>query len=240
MGNKVLLFIACLAFALVGSLGSSIAWANLPVVFEDNFDDGNIDGWSGWHPVDGPRPLPDVNPSPEGYAVWGVGSGGGSDPGLSVFITHPVSFDATGGLKIEMRAKSGSQSPNVAQLHLWSGYDIYAVYDWGEGNKRADWVAVVDGVEGSYRHSIGNMAYEWHDYAWTRDAAGWWSLSIDEGLVDVPNFYQDSQLNTFDNVSIHVLRDQSAIEWVRISAIPEPSSLVLLLTLGTLAIRRRR
>jgi len=64
--------------------------------------------------------------------------------------------------------------------------------------------------------SIGNLAYEWHDFAWSRDSNGWWSLSID-GQIQAANFYQDNQLTSFDKVGLHILRNQSEIEWVRIS-----------------------
>jgi len=66
----------------------------------------------------------------------------------------------------------------------------------------------------------------WHDFAWCRDADGWWSLSID-GAVVWEDFARDSQLTSFDTISLHILRDQSEIEWVRIST-PTPSYLNLL------------
>lgn len=64
----------------------------------------------------------------------------------------------------------------------------------------------------------------WHDFAWTRDVDGWWSLSID-GQEVWHNFCQDNRLTSFDPIGIHVLRNQSEIEWVRIS-VSEPPCVV--------------
>ena len=197
-----------------------MSWASLPVLFYDNFDDGNFDGWSPTYPTTGdPATPPDVASSPEGYSLRGVGSGyyPPDDPGLTVLLSHPVSLNNVGELSIELRAKSGSQWPNQAQVWLVSGNNIYIVHDYGESNKRADWLISVNGhTQYEFNCSIGNLAYEWHDFAWTRDGDGWWSLSID-GLIQAANFYQDNQLTSFDKVGMHIVRNQSEIEWVRIS-----------------------
>jgi hypothetical protein len=194
--------------------------AGLPVLFYDNFDDGNFDGWSPTYPTTGdPATPPDVVPSPQGYSLRGIGSGyyPTDDPGLTVLLSHPVSLSNVGELSIEFRAKSGPQWPNQAQVWLVSGKDCYLVIDYGESNKRADWLISVNGQTQHYfSYSIGNLAYEWHDFAWTRNADGWWSLSID-GQIQAANFYQDNQLTSFDKVGMHIVRNQSEIEWVRIS-----------------------
>jgi hypothetical protein len=194
--------------------------ANLPVLFFDNFDDGNFDGWSPTYPTTGdPATPPDVVPSPQGYSLRGVGSGyyPPDDPGLTVLLSHPVSLNNVGELAIEFRAKSGPQWPNQAQVWLVSGNNIYIVHDYGESNRRADWLISVNGqTQHEFNYSIGNLAYEWHDFAWSRDGNGWWSLSID-GQTQAANFYQDNQLTSFDKVGMHIVRNQSEIEWVRIS-----------------------
>jgi hypothetical protein len=128
-----------------------------------------------------------------------------------------VSLSNVGELAIEFRAKSGPQWPNQAQLWLVSGKNIYIVHDYGESNKRADWLISVNGqTQYEFNYSIGNLAYEWHDFAWSRDGNGWWSLSID-GQIQAADFYQDNQLTSFDKVGMHIVRNQSEIEWVRIS-----------------------
>jgi len=203
----------------------AISRADLPVLFYDNFDDGNFDGWSPTYPTTGDPTTPaDVVSSPEGYSLRGVGSGYSNDPGLSVLLSHPVSLNNVGELSIEFRAKSGPQWPNQAQVWLVSGMNLYLVLDYGESNKRVDWLISVNGqTQHDFSYSIGNLAYEWHDFAWSRDGDGWWSLSID-GQIQAANFYQDNQLTSFDKVGMHIVRNQSEIEWVRISGVAVQSS----------------
>jgi N-acetylneuraminic acid mutarotase len=219
LGNVVKIALVSLVFAL---LCQGISWASLPVLFFDNFDDGNFDGWSATYPTTGdPATPPDVVLSPQGYSLRGVGSGyyPPDDPGLTVLLSHPVSLNNVGELAIEFRAKSGPQWPNQAQVWLVSGNNIYIVHDYGESNKRADWLISVNGqTQYEFNYSIGNLAYEWHDFAWSRDGNGWWSLSID-GQIQAANFYQDNQLTSFDKVGMHIVRNQSEIEWVRISGL---------------------
>jgi len=232
---------------LVGLLcllgGATLSQAAMPVVFYDNFDDGNYDGWTVKRATDPNAPVfsPDVVASPEGYAIRGVGSGYGQ-PCLDSCIAHPLSLPRATELKIEMRAKSGPQWPNCARINLLSSGDSYGVVDYGEGNRFAGFYANVgaDDVE-ALRYGIGNRAYEWHDFAWTRDSTGWWSLSID-GQVEAGNFYRDDRLSSFDQVGISLLRNQSEIDWVRVSAVPEPATMSLLILggLGVLARRRKR
>jgi len=217
LGNALKIALVSLVFTL---LCQGMSWANLPVLFFDNFDDGNFDGWSPTYPTTGdPATPPDVVPSPQGYSLRGVGSGyyPPDDPGLTVLLSHPVSLNNVGELSIEFRAKSGPQWPNQAQLWLVSGKNVYIVHDYGESNRRADWLISVNGqTQHEFNYSIGNLAYEWHDFAWSRDGNGWWSLSID-GQIQAANFYQDNQLTSFDKVGMHIVRNQSEIEWVRIS-----------------------
>jgi len=202
----------------------------MSVFFFDDFDDGNYDGWSVTHPETGdPTNPPDVVSSPEGYSLRGVGSGYSQDPGLNVYLTYPLQLSNIGELKVEMRAKSGPQWPNSAWVILISGDDYadrYVFGDYGEGNQWAQFHSVIDGQIEWYNYSIN--ANLWHDFAWARDADGWWSLSID-GQEVWHNFLQDNQLTSFEPIGINLLRNQSEIEWVRISGcvIPAPSAILL-------------
>jgi len=199
----------------------------MSIVFYDDFDDGNYNGWTATHPISGaPATAPDVVTSPEGYSLRGVGSGYTDDPGLNVSLSHPLFMSNVGEIKIEMRAKSGPQWPNQAKLHIVSGSDLYVGTDYGESSQSAWFHSSINGVEYNREHSIN--ATPWHDFAWTRDADGWWSLSID-GIVEDLNFYQNNELTSFDSVALHILRNQSEVEWVRISLeeIPAPGAIML-------------
>lgn len=214
----------CLVFVGFIFFCPNMSWGDLPILFFDDFDDENYDGWSLTSPTSGnPTNPPDVVPSPQGYSLRGVGSGYSQDPGLNVGLTHPFSVTNVSEIKIEMRAKSGPQWPNQVVVYIVSGSDYYYVRDYGElgENETADWYSWVDGSEQNYRKYIGSQSFEWHDFAWTRDADGWWSLSMDDVVV-WENFGQDNQLTSFDKIGIHLLRNQSEIEWVRISGISEP------------------
>ncbi len=196
----------------------SMSWGDWSVLFFDDFDDGNYDGWSVTDWKGEPRPAPDVVVSPEGYSLRGVGSGYTTPPPVDTWISHPVSISDVTELKIEMRAKSGPQWPNRAVVYLVSGSDYYSVDDYGEAgeNETADLDCYVNGLRDFLRYPIGSRAFEWHTFAWTRDANGWWSLSIDSN-VEWEDFCQDNRLTSFDRISLHLLRNQSEIEWVRIS-----------------------
>ncbi|MHC4707627.1 MAG: NHL repeat-containing protein, partial [Planctomycetota bacterium] len=199
---------------------SSLSRGQTTVVFFDNFDDGGFDGWTAEQPVGIPANPPDIVDSPEGKALRGVGSGYSQAPGLNVFLAHPFSVTNVGEMKIEMRAKSGPQWPNQVQVYVVSGSDYYGVRDYGEQgeNETADWYCTLGG---EYRKHIGPQAFEWHNFAWTRDTDGWWSLSIDNVVV-WDKFVQDTHLTSFDKIGIQLLRNQSEIEWVRISFVIEP------------------
>jgi len=192
----------------------------MPILFYDDFDDGNYDGWTASSPI-GPvvQTGPDVVASPEGWALRGVGSGYTDDAGLRCSVTHPLSLSNIGALKFEMRAKSGPQWPNSPAMYLLDGTDYYGGQDYGESNRRMDLYVNISGGNLTYMHGIGNRAYEWHDFAWTRNADGQWSMSVD-GVVEAPNVTQNNVLTSFDNLTLHILRNQSEIEWVRISGDP--------------------
>ena len=215
-GSKI-----CLALVAFILLCPSMSWCDWSVLLFDDFDDGNYDGWSVTHPETGePTTPPDVVSSPEGYSLRGVGSGYSQDPGQNVWLTYPLQISNIVELKIEMRAKSGPEWPNSAWVYLISGDDYYAFADYGEGNQWAQFTPDVDGVSEWYNYSIN--ASVWHDFAWTRDTDGWWSLSID-GQEVWHNFCQDNRLTSFEPIGIQILRNQSEIEWVRISGVLEPT-----------------
>ncbi len=81
---------------------------------------------------------------------------------------------------------------------------------------------------------------QWHDYAFTRDADGYWSIGLD-GVAQstTPGDIFDNDLTSFDTIRVQVIRDDSYLEWVRIST-PEPGTLSFLAIGGLVAVRRRR
>jgi hypothetical protein len=185
----------------------------------DNFDDGNYNGWVVTNPPDVPDVTfigPDIVTSPEGYALRGIGSGNGADPGLYVFLAKPFVAGKIGPVKLEMRALSGKEVPNAASLSLYSG-----ILGWYEGSLHGDALqpaqfgVVIPPAAEYFTHPIN--AGVWHDFAWSRSADGWWSLRIDGDEV-AHNFHQDSQLTSFSQVGLGLLRDQTQVEWVRVSA----------------------
>ena len=190
--------------------------SELAVLFYDDFDDGNLDGWKATSPDGDPGTRVDIVASPQGYAVRGVGRGY-SQPGLDTWLMHPLKTSGLEEISLEIRAKSGSKWPSQASVFLIKKTgDAYRGIVWGEANKRVDFVANHKGVEEiNWTHGIGRNAYRWHDYAWTRDANGWWSLYID-GSLEKKNFYQDNKLTSSNNVALFPLRNQAKIEWVRI------------------------
>jgi hypothetical protein len=208
-----------LALVVFTLLCPNVSWGLTEVIF-DNFDDGNFDGWSvtNWK-TGAPTEPPDVVASPEGYSLRGVGSGYYQEPGLNVGLTYPLVICNVSELKIEMRAKSGPEWPNDITTLLVSGSDVYYVTVSGEAHQYAQFAYAIGGEENLYPYSID--VTDWHDFAWTRDADGWWSLSIDNNVA-WEDFYQNNQLTSFDRIGLGVLRNQSEIEWVRIS-VPEPA-----------------
>jgi len=226
------MFERCIAVGVLIMLWASAVLANISVVLYDNFDDGTYNGWSVTYSPHPAYPTystypPDIVSSPQGYALRGISSGYHSNP-ASTFISTPFNVSNVGPLTLEMRAKSGPDWPNSIELVLFSGQDFYRVRDHGEANKQAVFGTYVNSIEYNYLHSIGDRAYEWHDFALSRDSAGWWSLKID-GTAEVADFYQDTQLTSFDFIGIQLLRNQSEIEWVRVSAevVPVPGALLL-------------
>ncbi|MDP6453464.1 MAG: PEP-CTERM sorting domain-containing protein [SAR202 cluster bacterium] len=229
----------CVA-GLVLAVLSGAAEAELPELFYDDFDDGDFNGWEVKNAYDagGGFVAPVVVVSPEGYAVQGVGSGYGGPTDQGSHIAHSLTISNMRELRIEMRAKTGS-GPNHVTVPLVSGFNTYyAGRIFGQADKTADYLSYIDSQDNRYRHSIGDSVFEWHTYAWTRDTDWWWSLSIDD-VVIAPDFHQDDQLTSFYQIGIELLKEQSQIEWVRISGIPEPTTLSLL-ALGGLAVLRRR
>ena len=217
-GNNFKVLLVLIVIALVSpNISSADLWLC------DNFDDDNYNGWSVIDRAGNPAEAPDVVSSPEGYSLRGVGSGYSQSPGLNVYLSQSFSVDGVGELEIEMRARSGSQWPNSATIFLESGNDMYYVTVSGEGHNYAQFASAIGGVDELYPYSFGDVG-NWHDYAWSRDADGWWSLSIDGSEV-WHDFRQDNRLTSFDTVGLHLLRNQSEIESVRIT--PAPGAFLL-------------
>ncbi len=198
--------------------GAGVAW---DFVFFDDFDDGNFAGWSAVDPLTGaPATAPNVVPSPQGWALRGIGSGYEQDPALNVVLTRDLSTVNLGEMKIEMRAKAGPDRPNAVQVQLSNGGNYYTVVDYAldgwDLNDRANWNSWVDGAGQQLSHTVSGAPGEWHDFAWVRDAQGQWSLSID-GQVQAVNIWTDNQLRSFTKVAISLLRDQSEIEWIALT-----------------------
>lgn len=207
------------------------ARADLPELFYDDFDDGDYDGWIADSPMFDTLGPPDVLPSPEGYAIWGVGQGYGQDYGLGIYLGHPLDLENVAEVAIEMRAISGPDWPNSASTMLYSGPDnYYRGMDYGESNQRADFLVMEGGSDDwIYSYDMGSDVFDWHTFRWERDAAGWWSFYLDDALI-AENYHQHDAFTNFDWVELHPLRNQSAIEWVRIrgNVIPAPSAMFVL------------
>ncbi|MCP4707494.1 MAG: hypothetical protein GY869_02620 [Planctomycetes bacterium] len=207
-------FVVLLMMVVIPLFCPGNLWGQWVTVFYDDFDDGDISDWLAEQKSGIPATLPEVVSSPEGYSVRGVGSGYTQDPGLNVHLSQSLSLSGVGELRVEMRAISGTQWPNSAWFYLVKGADVYSFADYGEGNQVAQFNVNVAGSEGQYRHSMDTT--DWHDFSWCRDADGWWSLSVD-GTEVWTDFVQENQLNSFDKISLHILRNQSEIEWVKVS-----------------------
>ncbi|HUU93293.1 MAG TPA: PEP-CTERM sorting domain-containing protein [Phycisphaerae bacterium] len=231
--RSMMMFVAGVALIAL----STAAEADLPVLLYEDFDDGDFDGWAVQHPYSpsGSSLTPDIVSSPEGYSIRGVGSGYGSLE--AAYLVRPVAMNNIAALSIEMRAKSGPSWPNMAGVWLLNDTQWYRPLDYGESSKAAA-LNVNLGAGDQYPgwHYIGNRAYEWHTFGWNRDSSGWWSLRID-GQMEAENFWQDTTLSSFNKIALEVTRNQSEIEWVRVT--PEPATLTLLAA-GLLFLRRRR
>ena len=161
--------------------------------------------------------APDVVASPTDYAVRGTGQG--APPDVENWLVHAVDMPNVDELVIELRARSGADEANSVSLFLIDGEDAYRFGITGGSEDQTQWGATVARAEQAHEHDLDGRAGEWHDYRWTRDADGWWSLAVDD-RVELPNFAQDLQLKCFDTVAVQLCRDQSEIEWLRVSGNP--------------------
>ena len=213
------------------------------VFLEEHFSSGSYAGWSVTTPA-GSAWGPNVVGSPEDFAIRGLGWGYGGLPPEDVRIGRPLAMNNIGELTIEMRARSGPAWPNHASVFLWSGGEYYRPMDFGE-NGWAFFQTRIGGIdEHVLLHPIADP-HAWHTFKWVRDAAGWWSVYLD-GLPEAINFTQDDRLTSFDAIDLQVVRDQSELDWVRVSGvvIPEPLT-ILTLTLaagcvGRYVLKRKR
>ncbi len=225
-------------------LGARTAHADLPELFYDDFDDGDYDGWVDDSPYFDIFAAPALLPSPEGYAVWGVGQGYGQDDGLSTALSHPLNLSNVAELAIEMRAITGPGWPSVAQVDLYQGtQDYYGGFVQGEGERQTAFLIMEDGAgdQWTYTYGLGDEAYNWHDYRWERNADGWWSFYLDGSLISA-NYHQHNEFINFDWIELYPLRNEAAIEWVRIrgNVIPGPGSVSSLWFAALLLTTRRR
>ncbi|MBU0718553.1 MAG: hypothetical protein KJ749_09920 [Planctomycetes bacterium] len=138
------------------------------VVLYDDFDDENWDGWSVYNPYGEPGDTLTtvLVPSPEGWAVRGVGSGYGSPE--AAYLVHPLALSGVVELSIEMRARSGSSHPTHSTIALFSGADYNAGYDYGEFSL-ARFQVRYDGIESVLLDYSLSAAHDWHDFKWSRD-----------------------------------------------------------------------
>lgn len=192
----------------------------LTTVIDDDFDDNDISDWTVASASGRDAPEPAVS----GGIVSGIGQGY-SEPGLHAAISKAVSFDASNGLEVALRAMAGSSWPNSTRVHLvtsgfgtrqWSGY-WFSVY--GESFRRFDIVRVQNGeAEFLGQYPLGSAVHDWHDYRVTRDSAGNWTLYIDGSEQSSASFAADMTFAEFDHASLFFHRDQSKCDWLTIRA----------------------
>ncbi|MCY2953596.1 MAG: hypothetical protein NTU53_16695, partial [Planctomycetota bacterium] len=187
--------------------------------FFDDFDDGNAEGWTA---VNQAGVRPGVVGSPEGYALRGVGKGEGG--AVTERLVRRLGLANATEVSVEMRARAGAGAGNVAEVFLLAGTSVaegmhYWMWDRGESAMNADWI--VGNYDYVYNYEMGDMAYGWHDYKWWRDGQGWWSFSID-GELKGNRVRGDVQWISFENLAVGVGRDESEIEWVKVTAIADP------------------
>ena len=193
-------------------------WDGPNIRLFEGFEAGDFADWtidSPFGPVDGLE-APDVATSPMDYALRGTRQGE-TTPDYQNWLTRPLELANAHELVIEMRAKSGPGAVNSVSLYLLDGQDAYRFGVAGGGVDQAQWGATVARAANTHEYELDGRADEWHTYRWTRDAEGWWSMAIDDH-VELPRFAQDAQITNFDTAAIRLRRDQSEIEWVRVSA----------------------
>ena len=181
--------------------------------FLDEFN--NIDGWS----VEGPDGLsyrlPQVN---EGVISGnGMGYSAALQPWPTIF--KEIEINGEDGFELEVKAKSESDSPNSAEVWLYSGQDAYFFRVYGESsNYMLDWYTqFADKREKKYRHYTGpGVLNAWHTYRLVRDDEGDYELFMDGGKVDGFSPPREKSLAKFDTIGVIVAREGSSIDYVKL------------------------
>jgi hypothetical protein len=214
-------FLADLRFAA----GSPMS--GLTPVFVDSWIDGDWYDWSVSSAYSETLVGPDVVTGGEDNVLRGVGQGyqPPDDPGLRCGISHVLSLQDAQRVRVEYRARSGVQWPNnvIATLtnsdgersmfRLMGESTHYSAQTlnlgwWSVGEENDHWL--------DPPVYIGDAAEEFHTYAWERDDVGWWFIYMDNVLVRriSPGH---GVITNFDAIEVRPLRNQTEIDWVRVS-----------------------
>lgn len=203
------------------------ASGELQTILYDDFQNGNFSSWTVGSPnsFSGTTVAPAVVPSDQDYAIAGVGP---ANPSGSLYI--PLAFTSM-ELSISFRAKSAAGWPNHADIILYNtqiletnGFANYRLMDYGENDRLDLWRN--NGYNETTLYALGGQSHAWHVYTASRDAQGWWSLSID-GQVQYPNVVQDGRWTSFEGICVDVASFGSQIDWVSVQAVPVPGALLL-------------
>jgi len=90
------------------------------------------------------------------------------------------------------------------------------------------------------KYPVGSAIHDEHWYAVGRDYGGYWYVNMD-GIPLAPDFaHPDLTYSTFSHIGVHFNSEESELNYLAVTAIPEPTTLALLGLGGLLALRRRR
>ncbi len=234
-------FVIALVLCSFLVFGLAEAKAEMVTVFSDDYD-------TVWDATPIPTSIAGISyiglPNVSGGVARGIGSGY-TNP-MYTWMVEPLTFTSN-ELEVTLRGQSGPSLPNAAEVWLmdtsWGGHEQdgigYRFRIYGESNRRFDIIKMGPGGDFLARYSLGDAVYDWHTYAVSRDAAGNWALTMDGITQTDPSMTPDLSYTDFTHIGSLLLRDQSALDYVEVKAIPEPATL-LLFGLGGLALRRKR